>query len=353
MKRRTLIKAAVGIAACSLASAVQASDLYEAAKAEGVVSIYTSTDLSQSGDLIAAFEAKYPGIKVEYNDLGSNGTYNRVISEAAANQMGADVVWSSAMDLQMKLYADGLFEPYTSAEIASLPDWAHFNNTVYGTSLEPIGMIYNTKAFAESEVPQDRAALLAVLQNDARVKGKVAAFDPEKSGTGFLFHTNDVRTTDSFWDIAKAFGAAGGKTYSSSGSMRESVVSGENTLAFSIIGSYAIDWAAENETLGVAFFRDTNSAFSRIMALAKAGPNPNAGKLFLDFTLSKEGQEALAGQGLPSVRNDTETGMNAANLAKAIGGAVQPIAIDEGLVEYLDPSKRMKFLRAWKSATAN
>ncbi|MCG8418712.1 MAG: extracellular solute-binding protein [Proteobacteria bacterium] len=78
-------------------------------------------------------QAKYPGIEVEYNDLGANGTYNRVISEAAANQVGADVVWSSAMDLQMKLYADGLFERYTSTEIGKLPNWAHFDNTVYGT----------------------------------------------------------------------------------------------------------------------------------------------------------------------------------------------------------------------------
>ena len=351
MKRRLLLQLVASSVALSLSSAAFAHD-HGAAVSEGKVVIYTSTDLSQSGDLVAAFEAKYPGVKVEYTDLGSNGTYNRTISEAAANQMGGDVIWSSAMDLQMKLYADGLFAEYESSQAGALPGWANYKNTAYGTSLEPIGMIYNTIAINENELPGTRAELQAMIEKDARMKGKVAAFDPEKSGTGFLFHTNDVRNSDNFWDIAKAFGAAGGKTYSSSGSMRESVVSGENNLAFSIIGSYALDWAEENETLGVAFFSDTNSAFSRIMAITKDAPHPNAARLFLDFTLSKEGQEALAGQGLPSVRADTEVGLNATNLADRIGGKVVPIAIDEGLIEYLNPTKRVGFLRKWKAAIA-
>ncbi|GLC62834.1 hypothetical protein PLESTB_001949100 [Pleodorina starrii] len=78
----------------------------EAAKSQGKVVIYTSTDIAQAQALLDAFTAKY-GIAVEYNDLGTNGAYNRAISEAAASQMGADIVWSSAMDLQMTLAADG------------------------------------------------------------------------------------------------------------------------------------------------------------------------------------------------------------------------------------------------------
>ena len=67
----------------------------ETAKKEGTVSIYTSTDQAQAQAFLDAFAKKFPGIKVEYNDLGTNGAYNRVISEAAAGQVGADVVWSS------------------------------------------------------------------------------------------------------------------------------------------------------------------------------------------------------------------------------------------------------------------
>ena len=37
-------------------------------------------------------------------------------------------------------------------------------------------------------------------------------------------------------------GDDGAKIYSSSGGMKETVVSGENVIAINIIGSYALDW---------------------------------------------------------------------------------------------------------------
>ena len=208
-----------------------------AAKAEGTVSIYTSTDSAQAQALLDGFKAKYPGIAIEYNDLGTNGAYNRVISEAAAGQVGADLVWSSAMDLEMMLAADGYTDSYVSPEAKSLPAWAIYKDTLYATTVEPIGMIYNTKALPEADVPKTRADLIRFLtDNKDKLQGRIASFDPEKSGSGFLHHTNDARATTTFWDLAKAFGAIGGRTYSSSGSMKETVVSGENVLAFNIIG---------------------------------------------------------------------------------------------------------------------
>jgi iron(III) transport system substrate-binding protein len=337
-------------ATVAMAGSAVAQDKYEAAKAEGAVAIYTSTDMSQADLLIEAFKAKYPGIEVEYNDLGTNGTYNRVISEAAANQMGADVVWSSAMDLQMKLAADGYFEAYATPQKSNLPDWANYQDLIYATTVEPVGIIYNTRSLAEDKVPQTRAELIAFLADPA-VKGKVAAYDPEKSGSGFLLHTNDVSQTDDFWVLAKAFGGASGKTYSSTGAMRETVVSGENVLAFNLIGSYALDWVKEMPNLGVAFGKDYTAAFSRMAGMPKGAPHPNAGQLFIDFLLSKEGQSALAGRGLPSVRKDVETGFNIDTINARVGGSLRPIKVDESLLEYMDPTKRVDFLKKWSDAT--
>ena len=137
-------------------SPVSAQDaaLVEAAKKEGTVSVYTSTDAAQSQKLQDAFTAKY-GIKIAYNDLGTNGAYNQVISEAAASQVTADVVWSSAMDLQMTLVKDGYAQEYASPEAANIPAWANYKNILYGTTVEPIGMIYNTKALTERSRPEN------------------------------------------------------------------------------------------------------------------------------------------------------------------------------------------------------
>ena len=77
--------------------------IVEAAKKEGKVLVYATTDAVAANPLIKDFESLYPGIKVEYSDLNSTELYNRFIAEAAANNGTADVLWSSAMDLQVKL----------------------------------------------------------------------------------------------------------------------------------------------------------------------------------------------------------------------------------------------------------
>jgi hypothetical protein len=81
--------------------------IVDAAKKEGKVVVYATTDAVAANPLIKDFESLYPGIKVEYSDLNSTELYNRFIAEVASGQGSADVMWSSAMDLQVKLVADG------------------------------------------------------------------------------------------------------------------------------------------------------------------------------------------------------------------------------------------------------
>ncbi|SIT56439.1 Family 1 extracellular solute-binding protein [Mesorhizobium prunaredense] len=328
----------------------QDAALIDAAKKEGTVSVYTSTDAEQSQKLQDAFTKKY-GIAIAYNDVGTNGAYNQVISEAAAGQVTADVVWSSAMDLQMTLVKDGYAQEYASPEAANIPAWANYKNILFGTTVEPIGVIYNTKALTEDRLPKTYADMITFLKNNkTELQGKVATFDPEKSGSGFLHHSNDARQRKDFWDLAKAMGDDGAKIYSSSGGMKETVVSGENVIAINIIGSYALDWVKESPNLGVHFASDYTPAFSRLALVANNAPHPNAAKLFVDFLLSQEGQSALAEGGLPAVRKDATGGLNIDTLSKRVGGGLKPIAVDEGLLEYMEPTKRVQFLNDWKAA---
>ena len=95
-----------------------------AAKKEGKVVIYSTTDTAAANFLVKDFQALYPGITVEYNDMNSTEVYNRFISEKAANAGSADVLWSSSMDLQIKLANEGGALAYASPEIAALPSWA-------------------------------------------------------------------------------------------------------------------------------------------------------------------------------------------------------------------------------------
>lgn len=352
-----LVATSIGAAAQSVPAGYPANyaDVVAAAKKEGKLTVYTSTDSAQAKGLLDAFRKAFPGIDIDWNDLGTNNSYNRVISEAAASQVTADIVWSSAMDLQANLVEKNLTAPIDSPEAAAIPEWARYKNQAFGTSVEPAAIIYNKNLFPADAVPKSRADLIKLMQErkDA-LKGKVATFDPEKSGMGFLWATNDVTQTKTFWDLAKAFGAAQGKTYSSSGQMREKVLSGEHTIAFNVIGSYAIDWAKKSPAIGVAFQNEYTAAFSRVVVVTKGAPHPNAARLFIDFMLSKAGQEAAASSGMPSVRADVAAGTdNIESLKKLTGGNLQPIPLDGKLVDWLDPKKRSEFLGEWKKAIAN
>jgi iron(III) transport system substrate-binding protein len=350
--RRSAMLAVSAFAALAIVSPALAQDaaLIDAAKKEGTVTIATSTDAEQSQKLLDGFTAKY-GIKIAYNDLGTNGTYNQVISEAAAGQVTSDVVWSSAMDLQMTLVKDGYAVEYSSPEAANIPQWANYKNTLYATTVEPIGIIYNTGALTEDKIPDTYAELIAFLRdNKATLQGKVATFDPEKSGSGFLHHSNDAINRKDFWDLAKAMGEVGAKIYSSSGGMKETVVSGENAIAINIIGSYALSWVNESPNLGVHFSSDYTPAFARLALVAKGAPHPNAAKLFVDYMLSQEGQSLLAEGGLPSIRKDVDKGLNIDTLNTRVGGGLKPIPVDEALLTYMEPTKRVQFLNDWKAA---
>src|SRR6516225_11263284 len=81
--------------------------ILDGAKKEGKVVVYSTTDAKLAQPLVKDFEAAFPGVKVEYADMNSTEVYSRFTSENAANAASADAVWSSAMDLQLKLAQDG------------------------------------------------------------------------------------------------------------------------------------------------------------------------------------------------------------------------------------------------------
>ena len=63
--------------------------ILDGAKKEGKVIIYSTTDTKAAGPIIKGFEALYPDVKVEYNDMNNTELYNRYISEQAAGGAAA------------------------------------------------------------------------------------------------------------------------------------------------------------------------------------------------------------------------------------------------------------------------
>ena len=328
------------------------ADTISAAKKEGKVVIYSTTDTTSANPLINDFKALYPGISVEYNDMNSTEIYSRFISERAANAGSADVLWSSAMDLQVKLVNDGNALTYASPEIAHVPTWSVWKNEAFGTTYEPLAFVYNKRLLSGDEIPQSHADLLRVFtQKSDKLKGKVTTYDIEKSGVGFMLITQDSKFNPNFWEMVRALGAIGPRFQSSAGTMMERISSGENLLGFNIFASYATLRAKKDPTIGIVLPKDYCLVMSRVMFVSKTAKNPNAAKLWLDYTLSKRGQTIIANQAeLGSIRPDVEGSMTEAGLAKTLGAVAKPIPVSPDLLAFLDQTKRLDFLKQWQQA---
>jgi iron(III) transport system substrate-binding protein len=317
----------------------------DAAAFEGVVTIYTTTDETEAADLLAGFHALPPNIRVEYDELNSTELYDRFLTEAAAGKVTSDLVWSSAVDQQMKLVNDGYAATYASPEAARLPQWAVWNYQAYGVTAEPVAIAYNKGLLPPAEIPKTHTDLTRLLAEKAEaLKGKVATYDPERSAVALLFITQDVQITKSTWDLVHALGEAGVKLYSTTSTMLDRIAAGDQLIAYNIIGSYALERAKADPSVGVVLPADYTIVMSRIAFIPKGAPHPNTAKLFLDYLLSKEGQTRLAARSLGSVRDDVP--------ANPIGqdSFFRPIRVGPELLTYLDQAKRNRFLKDWRRA---
>src|SRR3954465_14607631 len=143
------------------------------ARKEGKVVIYSALDTKAAQPLVRDFNALYPDVKVEYNDMNSTELYNRFIAEQASGQGGADVMWSSAMDLQVKLVDEGHAMAYQSPETKSLPQWANYKNQAFGTTFEPAVFVYNKRLVTGDQIPQDHPSFARIINaNVDKYKGK-------------------------------------------------------------------------------------------------------------------------------------------------------------------------------------
>jgi iron(III) transport system substrate-binding protein len=319
-----------------------------AAETREQLNIVSTTDASEVTDLLADFRARYPGIETIYSKANSNDIYNQVVDPASSSEAPGDIIWSSAMDLQIKLVNDGYAQPYVSTEIAHMPDWAIWKDEAYAITAEPIVIVYNKNLVAESDIPRTRAELTTLLtKKPDTYRGKIASYDPEQSGSGFLFMTRDARITKTTWDMVRAFGGAGIKLYSTTGTVLDRISSGEHLIAYNMIGSYAIERAKEDASIGIVFPADYITLMSRIAFIPVAARHPEPARLFLDYLLSERGQKFLLARSVGPVR----LGLGADGVIPADRtDAVKPIHIGPELLTYLDQSKRASFLKEWRRA---
>ncbi|PLP96267.1 ABC transporter substrate-binding protein [Cupriavidus pauculus] len=327
--------------------------IVRAAEDEGRLVVYATTDADLVGPLLAEFQSMYPRVKVEYEDLSSTEIYHRYLAEIQLGTGSGDVLWSSAMDLQASLVERGYALRYATPEVAALPDWAHWQDQAWATSVEPVAIAYNRRILSAGDVPNTHAQFAQLLvQQSSRLRRKVITYDIEKSGLGLLLATQDAKAWPSFWDMVAGLGAIDTRLSTTTADMLRRVGTGAIAIAYNVLGAYTLAQARKDPNIGFAFLTDYTLALPRFQLISRRATHPNAARLWVDYTLSRRGQARLAERaGLYTVRSDITGEATATALASKLGRSLRPITLNADLTRHLDIDTYRSFVRRWRAAT--
>jgi ABC-type Fe3+ transport system substrate-binding protein len=286
---RTILLALTVVTAPSLVHAADAA-LYEAAKREGELVWYTTLIVNQAvRPLIEAFSKKYPGVEVKYVRADSGPTAIKIMNEARAGRPQSDVF--DGIDTTPPLLTAGLAERFVPSEsdkyLAELKDTEGRWNALVVYFLTPA---VNTSLVPAAERPKTSQDLL-----HPRWKGKIAWSTVPASGSG-VYVGSVLQTMGDEKGMAFLRALARQDIINVEATNRailDQVIYGQYPIALSIFNHHAVLSAQKGapvEWLKV----DPISAPTHSVGLTKGGPHPNAGKLFIDFLTSEEGQKTLA-----------------------------------------------------------
>jgi iron(III) transport system substrate-binding protein len=312
-----------------------ADALIEGARKEGQVVFYASMEAQSAQRLTVDFEKKYPFIKVTATRIGSERMATRLVAEAQARKVQADVVNQSGFDFYGVLQK-GVFDIYNSPERAALaPEYKDEKGlwVMNAATLNVIG--YNTRLVPAAGVPKSFWDL-----TDPKWKGQLLMDENEsKWMAGMMTHYGEAKTVELLRKLATQeiqfrVGHTLIQTLAAAGERPIVVVAFANGVERLKKDRAPIDWVAVEPIIGLTFG----------LALVKDAPHPNAAKLFIDYLLSKEGQEIIADAGYYVPRRDV-----AAPIMKQVPPKMKVIALPMALAarynEYFQTYRKLMGLK--------
>lgn len=314
--------------------------------------VYSSLDAPLARPMIAGFQKVNPDVAVRYEELLTTDIYDRVIAETDAGKGTADIAFSSAMDLQVKLANDGYAQESRLPLSDRWPRWANWRDTAYALTFEPAVFVYHKPSFKDAPPPATRGQFVDFLKTQGdKVHGRIATYDIERSGVGFMFMARDQEQYPDIWSVIRSMGAAGVKLYSTSSAILERIADGRFVLGYNILGSYAADWAARNPDVGIVLPKDYTVVMSRIGLVPAAARSPDLGRRYLEYFMSAEGQTVMARELQIAAVNPDVSGQNTANrMQEVLGAQLRPVPVSPGLMVYLDQVKRTRLIERWNEA---
>lgn len=319
------------------------------ADATYVALLRSTTDLAALGAVIDAYLETRPDTRVVYEQWGSNDLYRLTAGDCASGNAGADLVISSAVHHMVDLVNQGCATTYASDETAELLPQLKWRDQLWGITREPVVMVYNRDLIVWDEVPRSRFDLLDLLRpTGSRFAGRVATYDIEESGLGFLLAFSDSLEATTFGGLMEAFGRSGSVATCCSAEIIDAVISGEYLIAYNVLGSYALQRAGQDARLAVVAPEDYTLILSRAAMIPAGAAGAEVAQDLLDYLLSAEGRARLEAQDL-IVRLDSGDGA-VIEVSGTVETLERPIGLDPRLIVAMDADKREIFIRRWRDA---
>lgn len=305
------------------------------AEPSGKVMLYSSMQEDQLMAVEKAFEAKYPGIDMEYYYAGGGKVITKMATEAQAGKIEADLVWLGDPSDYEGFKAAGYLQQYSSPEADHIAA-EYIDPDGYYTAgrLVTMGIAWATTLVNDEEAPKTWNELL-----DPKWQGQLIMTDPSQA------------STTKYWMAAmmqsEKYGPAFFEALRDNGIELESGTTATHNAvaAASYEVGICLDYVSANliaEGSPMAFHYTTEDVVTMTSPIGMIAncANPDNAALLYDFILSKEGQEVLVANNLVSVRDDVEMKVDTSSIA-AINMPVDFNDLAENTANYLEQFNQM------------
>jgi iron(III) transport system substrate-binding protein len=304
------------------ASTVKAQSVREKAEAEGKLMFYATFNAADSKMLADGFKQAYPKIDATFYRATDAAIMERILTENRAGQNLWDVVVTTSF-YGHNLTKRGLFATYDSPgrrffkEGYKDPQGAW--TSVY-TNYAAFG--YNTSTVPKGSIPQSYADLLK----------------PEwKDNIGM-----DSKAYEWFGTMLKSMGEEKGLAYMRELAKQTQLRAGRTLIAQLVAaGEFKGALTAYSQTFEVlkpsgapVDWVYLNPVFANIhpAGVSAKAPHPNAARVFIDFVLSKRGQEIV--RKMNRIPDRTDTPPAQARLMEGIKPAFAPVEVLDDFSRY-------------------
>jgi iron(III) transport system substrate-binding protein len=269
------------------ASAAERDRVLEAAKKEGRLVLYTGMDTEEANLYTKEFSKKYPFIKTEIFRASGEKVQARFLVEHRANVHSADIFQTSIVQVY-QLKNSGLLAKFVSQEAAHYPGgfkdpqghWTAFYQIPY-----VIG--YNTRLVAVKDAPASYEDLL-----HPKWKGQIALETEEYQ---WFYHLLQIMGEDKGLAFMRKLAGQNLQMRKGHTLLAQLVAASEVALATVVYSNRVERMKAKGAPIDWVKFKGPTITAINAISIPDKAPHPNAAKLFVDFALSKEGQNLLRG----------------------------------------------------------